>query len=218
MDSYVSHNYKINERSYSLSIEPLFIIKNHLKSNYEGFFLLEEVNSNILGWTEPRENITIINEKNLFEKSNYIDPSHISDEKDLKNCAFGISIVLRHENNSHKKKNLNNNGIESPLYYFEDGKVINLKDNNPDIIKGEDGIVIESLMTKDQKIIISLAKDFIYGELLNYKLFIQKDFSELLNKMNNIKSQKLTSKVVDNNLINNENKIKNYNKNEMKDL
>ena len=117
-----------------------------------------------------------------------------------------------------KKKNLNNNGIESPLYYFEDGKVINLKDNNPDIIKGEDGIVIESLMTKDQKIIISLAKDFIYGELLNYKLFIQKDFSELLNKMNNIKSQKLTSKVVDNNLINNENKIKNYNKNEMKDL
>ena len=106
MDSYVSHNYKINERSYSLSIEPLFIIKNHLKSNYEGFFLLEEVNSNILGWTEPRENITIINEKNLFEKSNYIDPSHISDEKDLKNCAFGISIVLRHENNSHKKKKL----------------------------------------------------------------------------------------------------------------
>ncbi len=59
--------------------------------------------------------------------------------------------------------------------------------------KGEDGILIESLITKDYKIIISLAKDFIYGELLDYRLFIQKDFSESLKKINEIKEKHLSN-------------------------
>ena len=66
MDSIILYNYQISENSYSLSIEPLFIIKHHLKSNYEGFFLLEETDDKILGWTEKRENITIINEQYLI--------------------------------------------------------------------------------------------------------------------------------------------------------
>ena len=104
MDSIILYNYQISENSYSLSIEPLFIIKHHLKSNYEGFFLLEETDDKILGWTEKRENITIINGQYLFEKTKFKDPSHIRDKKELKNVAFGVTIVLRHENNSHKKK------------------------------------------------------------------------------------------------------------------
>ena len=193
MDSYVLYNYKIGALSYSLSIEPIFIIKHHLKSKYEGFLILEEISNDILGWTEPRENITIINEKYLFEKTIFKDPSHIQDEVNLKNCAFGISMVLRHENNSHKKKNVNNKRIASPLYYCEDGKAINITNTNSKIKKGEDGIVIESLITKDYTMIISLAKDFIYGELLNYRLFVQKDFSELMNKANDIKQKQLNS-------------------------
>ena len=38
IDSNILYNYKINYYSYSLSIEPLFIIKYHLKSNYDAFF------------------------------------------------------------------------------------------------------------------------------------------------------------------------------------
>lgn len=217
MDSYVLFNYKINAYSYSLSIEPIFIVKYHLKSNYEGFFILEEKNDNILGWTEPRENITIINEKYLFEKSEIIDPSHIQDEIQLKHCAFGITIVLRHEDNSHKKKNLDNKEIDSPLYYCEDGESINITKNNSQIDKGEDGILIESLITKDYKIIISLAKDFIYGELLDYRLFIQKDFSELLKKINEIKEKHLSNSSIQVNNTNN-NAKENYNRNEMRDM
>ena len=190
MDSYVLKNYAIGEYSYSLSIEPIFILKYHLKSNYEGFFILEELNCAILGWTEPIENITIINENYLFQKFEQNDPSHISNEKDLKNGAFGISIVLRHENNSHNKKNLINTFNNSPLYYCNDGKMIDIRIKNPILKKGEDGIIIESLITEEQTIIISLARDFIYGELLDVKLFIQEDFHELLEKYNDIKSKK----------------------------
>ena len=104
MDSFVLYNFQIPQFSYSLSIEPMFIVKYHLKTNFEGFFILEEINARILGWTEKRENITIINEQYLFEKTNFKDPSHVNDKKELKNLTFRVTIVLRHENNSHKKK------------------------------------------------------------------------------------------------------------------
>ena len=191
MDSFILKNYKINEYSYSLSIEPIFIVKHNLKSNYEGFFLLEEINKNILGWSEPKENITIINEKYLFEKYKYNDPSHIIGKNDLNDCAFGISIFLLYENNSHKSKNLNNRNISTPLYYCEKGEAVNIKLKDSKLEKREDEIKIESLITKNQNIIISLAKDFIYGELLDYRLFIQKDFSELNKKIKEIKQKKL---------------------------
>ena len=211
--SYVLYNHKINSQSYSLSIEPLFIVKHHLKSNYEGFFILEEINDAILGWTEPRENFTIINEKYLLENCNYKDPSHISDKNELKNCAFGITIVLRHEDNSNIK-NLNNNNIDSPLYYCEDGIAINITNNNPIIKKGKDGIIIESLITKDHSLIISLAKDFIYGDLLDYSLFVQKDFSELMEKIKKINKKNEVHNSNEKNLLNN-NQIEMINKNEI---
>ena len=190
MDSYIMHNYNYNSSSYSLSIEPIFIVKHHLKSNYEGFFLLEEVNDNILGWTEPFENVTIINEKYLLAKYKYKDPSNIKNKKDLKDCAFGISIVLLHENNSHKKINLNNCYIDSPpLYYCDDGEAIELTEEISKKKFGEDGILIECLITKEQDTIISLTRDFIYGELLDFRLFIQKDFTELLKRIDDIKKK-----------------------------
>ena len=104
MDSYILHNYLSNDDSYSFSIEPLFILQKHLESNYEGFLILEKQNNNIIAWTEPDVQITIINEYNLFQRTDIKNISVIKDEKIRKNHAFGISIVLRHEKNSHQKK------------------------------------------------------------------------------------------------------------------
>ena len=56
---------------------------------------------------------------------------------------------------------------------------------------GEDGNIIECLIIKNQENIISLARDFIYGELLDFKLFIQKDFTELMKRIDDIKKKKL---------------------------
>ena len=189
MDSNILYNNKINDYSYSLSIEPLFIVKYHLKSNYEGFFFTEKIDNNNLAWTEDKENIIVINEENLFQRSKYIYIEYIDDENDSKSHAFGISIVFRHESNSHKKKNLKNKLIESPIYYCDDGEIKKLIYSNDGGLKGEDGVMIESLIIDDQSIIISLAKDFIYGELLDYKLFIGKDFTELISKMNIIREK-----------------------------
>ena len=48
MDSQILFNYKVKDYSYSLSIEPLFMVKHHLKSNYEGFLFTEKNNDNII--------------------------------------------------------------------------------------------------------------------------------------------------------------------------
>lgn len=184
MDSQILFNYKIEDYSYSLSIEPLFMVKHHLKSNYEGFLFTEKNNDNIIASTENYLNVIIINELNLFAKSKYTDTTYIENIDDSKHHAFSLSMVLRHESNSHKKKNLKNQFIFSPIYYCINGetKKYIYKDNS-----GEDGIIIENIILEDQIIINSLIKDFIYGELLDVNLFIQKDFSEFLNKMNKIR-------------------------------
>ena len=218
MDSIILYNFQISENSYSLSIEPLFIIKHHLKRNYEGFFLLEEIDDKILGWTEKKENVTIINEQYLFEKTKFKDPSHIRDKKELKNIVFGVTIILRHENNSHKKKNKRNKRFPSPLYYCDNGVAMNIINKEFEIYKGEDGIVIESLITRDQTIIISLARDFIYGDLLDKSLFIQNNFNELLKKVKVIKNE-LSDKLQKDSISSNSNNSNTENdKIEMKDI
>ena len=97
---------------------------------------------------------------------------------------------MLHENNSHKKINLNNCYIDSPpLYYCDDGEAIELTEEISKKKFGEDGILIECLITKEQDTIISLTRDFIYGELLDFRLFIQKDFTELLKRIDDIKKK-----------------------------
>ena len=169
MNSQILFNYRINDYSYSLSIEPLFMVKHHLKSNYEGFLFIENNDNNILANTENYLNVIVINELNLFERSKYSNTKYIENINDSKHHAFGISMVLRHESNSHKKKNLKNQFIFSPIYYCINGKTKKYiyKKN-----RGEDGIIIENIITEDQTIINSLIKDFIYGELLDINLFI----------------------------------------------
>ena len=101
MDSYILHNYLLNEeKSYSLSIEPLFIIKYHLKENYEDFFFIEYYNNKELASHYINERITVINESNLFKK----DIHSINNLKEKKNIAFAISMEFRDEKNSHQKK------------------------------------------------------------------------------------------------------------------
>ena len=68
------------------------------------FFTEKIDNNNNIAWTEDKENIIVINEENLFQRSKYAYIVYIKNEKDSKNHAFGISIVFRHESNLHKKK------------------------------------------------------------------------------------------------------------------
>ena len=58
-----------------------------------------------------------------------------------------------------------------------------------------------------------MAKDFIYGELLDFRLFVQKDFSELMNKINSIKQENSNKGITKNEV-----QIRIENKNEMGEI
>ena len=188
MDNYILTNlFYSNKSSYSLSVEPLFILKHHLLETYKDFFLIEFDENDEFASHQINEGITVINEKNLFpdEIGQIYD---INDEKLLKNYAFPISLENRHENNSHQKRHLKSFIVNSPTLYCKDGKVMeyNYKGKNC----GEDGRIIEKFIDEDEYNIYELKKLKIFGELLDYKLFIQKDFKEF---------HKIRQKIINNN-------------------
>ena len=184
MDSYILHNYSLNkEKSYSLSIEPLFIVKHHLIENYDDFFFIEYYSNKSFASHYLKERITVINELNLFNN----DINSLKNIKEKKDSAFSISMEFRHEKNSHQKKNIRNRFEDSPIYYCDNGnikKILYFNEKNKNI--GEDGKLVESFINSDPNVIRILKEKKIFGELLDYSLFIQKDFSLLNNKINEI--------------------------------
>ena len=188
LDSYILKNYYFNgNMTYSLSNEPIIMMKNHLLYNYENFILIvyeNSYNSSYKRGSQDKPNrITIINEKNLFE-NNY------SEQLCDKNNALPISMEFFHEKDSHSKKLFKNLKIQSPLFCY--------KYNRIDILEEpEDGRFIESII--GDKDFIALLKNFKnnLGELMKVEYFIGEDF-EVLNK-------KCKDLIINNNsLLNNE--------------
>jgi len=91
-------------------------------------------------------------------------------------------------------------------------------------IQGEDGRLIEALIDEDRDIILSLKADIIYGNLLDTKFFIQKDFEELKKEMNKIRkmkdkfNDKKDEPKINNNQIKEDLNTKEENQDENKDL
>ena len=194
IDSYILTNHLLqNNKSYSLSIEPLFILRKHLLETYEGFFLIERSSDGRFAQSITDEKITIINIEKIFGLSNIInldDINRIEKSNILKNHAFSLSMEFRHENISHCKKNQKNKNITSPLYYFDKENIKKIKFEKNKKNQGEDGRLIEALIDENRDNINSLQGDIIYGDLLDINLFIQKDFEELKKKMKEIRKKK----------------------------
>jgi hypothetical protein len=195
IDSYILTNILIDENKNnhnccSLSLEPLFMLKHHLLQTYEGFFLIESEKENRYAQSIADDKITIINKVKVFEFSNLgmKNINKIEHPKYLKNHAFAISMEFRHENNSHHKKYQKNINIVSPIYYFDKTEIKSINYLKNGKIQGEDGRLIENFIDEDREVILSLQGDIIYGDLLDYNLFIQKDFSELKEKMKKIQN------------------------------
>ena len=197
LDSYILKNYYYNgEKSYSLSIELVFILKNHLIKNYEDFFFIEKQISDEFAYQAIDENITVINEGNLFDDQDIFEKIYeINEIKKSKNYAMPISMEFRHEKNGHMKKSLKNKHLHSPILYLKNGKVNTLIYKELNNIKiGESGKIIEKCINEDPNIIRELKLVKIYGEILDYKLFIKKDFNELKLKMDEIRNKNKTNK------------------------
>ena len=212
LDSYILSNHLlINNKSYSFTIEPLFIVQKHLIQTYEGFFLIEESNNDRFAKSFTDERITIINITKIFEFSNLGDKNDFEEIKDpitLKDHAFSISMELRNEINYNLKKNQKNIDISLPIYYFDKSDIKKIFYSKNNKIQEGNGRLIEAYIDEDRDVILSLKTDIIYGELLDITLFMQKDFNLLKAKMNEIMKKhnrfKVKKKKFDNKIITND--------------
>ena len=171
-------------------MELLFILQNHLIKNYEDFFFIDRRISNEYAFQTIDENLTVINEANLFNSTILDEISLINEIKKSKNYAMPISMEFRHEKNGHMKKSLKNKNVYSSILYLKDGKVKKfLYEEINGEKKGESGKFIENFIDDNPIVIKELKLVKIFGELLDYKLFIEKDFDNLKLKMNEIKNQ-----------------------------
>ena len=198
LDSFILKNYYIDKQSFSFSLELLFVMKHYLLSFYEGFIFTSTEKSDQYAYMSEQHDITVINEENLFTKcTNYDKLRRINDKKISKNYALPISFEFRHEKNSHQKRRNKNPRVFSPCVFYKDGKyeeirekiIVNRKKGKEVIEKGESGRMVERYLCDDNKRFELLKNIPIFGELLDYTYFVEKDFSRLLKKMDEIKKK-----------------------------
>ena len=187
LDSYILKNYYLDEdMTYSLSNEPIIMMKNHLLYNYENFILIINENSYKNSFKRAAQDkpnrITIINEKNLFDNAH----SELLCNKDN---ALPISMEFFHEKDSHSKKHFKNLKIKSPLFCYKYNRIEILEES-------EDGKFIESIIGDEY--FISNLKNYKnkLGELMRVEYFVGEDFEIL--------KQKYKDLIRNNNIINSE--------------
>ena len=181
LDSYVLFNYYINQPSFSFSMEPLNLLKYHLKSNYEEFFFTtREEEMDRCNFQAADEKLTVINEKKLFQIGNFDESiTEIKEISESINYAFPISMEFRYEKNGYQK----NTDLLSPQFFFRDLKYEKIEYEEKNTIKGGNGKIIESFISPDTKKLEDLKTKLIYGELLDWHLFTQKNFKDLFSKI-----------------------------------
>lgn len=180
LNGYILKNYFVKGAfTYSLSNEPLIMMKNLLLSNYENFILLINENPNNLcnlkAKQDKRNRITCINEKKLFDNTN-------TEKLKGRDNALCISMEFFHEKDSHSKKNSKNLYIKSPLLCFKDSKIDILEES-------EDGRFIRSIIGSKELISNLKNPKNKLGALMNVNYIIQENFNELHSKYNELINQ-----------------------------
>ena len=223
LDSFILYNYCINDFSYSFSMEPLNIMKFHLKSNYDEFFFTTAEIMDKYAFHNLQENITVINENILFKRKSYEDGiAELANIDNPEKYAVSISMEFRHEKNCHQKFATKNNCQFSPHFYVRDLKFEKIEEKKGNIVKGESGRLLESFMSSDIIKIEELKKDQIYGELLDPNLYVHKNFDELFAKKEEIeknnKSNKTNEEDKNVNIKENDNEKSDKNNNEQEKI
>lgn len=204
LNSFICYNYIHNRQSYTFSLELLFMIKFQLLSTYEDFFFIEKSDTKELAITDSFHQITIINEKELF---NGIDISSISNIEEAKNYAMPISICFKHEKGGHYKYLLKNINFAAPFFYYRKLNIEIEIDSSHGFIRGESGVLLENFICPDKQIMLELSTKFIYGDLFKIDYFNGKDFQPLIDKIKQRMEKNIIHKINDNKTF--DNKIKN---------
>lgn len=202
LDSYVKYNYLHDENSYSFSMELLFMMKFILKSSYEPFFFIwNNDQTNIQAYFHKKNRLTVINEKLVFHDIEK-DLKNINDiEKSMK-YVMPISILFKHEKNSHHKYNLKNPEL-SPILYAKGLKMKIITKYQENKIKGESGQLIENYICEDKEVINELINNFCFEELLKTENFLGNSDSIIIETVKKYASNSKKQKKDNNNIIKN---------------
>ena len=194
LDNYILLNYYLNFNSYTLSMEPLIITKNHLLSLYEPFLFvsIEQKISDVktrLACQCTNNDITMINRMGLFG-----DKTGLPHCEKNKNLVIPISMELIHEKNGHSKKLRKNKRQNSPIYFYTKNNIIHLDESNQNVKgeRGESGRLVEYFINyKEDNFVSELKSNFIYEDILSdTKYFTDNNFKKLYEKIKSLKSKK----------------------------
>ena len=183
LNSFILTNYLANkEKSYHLTMENLFILKQYLLPSYKKFFVIEDTNENKFASFSEYFKIIKINEKLLFPDYKYNEVKDYNNINISKDLAVPISNCFRHENNGHRIRSLKNPNINSPTIYFKREGMKKLLYSKEGKINGESGQIVESFIgTKEEIYNIDCSRHL--GDILDYNYFIQENFDNLKNKI-----------------------------------
>ena len=166
---------KKEEYAYTISLENLNDMRNHLLSLQEDYFFIfaDDNTKELLGKYSHPTKITTINQYLLCKDMNPYDGLRTK-----KNYAFSINLVFSHERMGHAKEDFNNPANESPYIFFN-------KDFQKDFIfkekskyyMGESGRMFESFIS-NKCLIKFMKEEKIFGEFFDTKYFIG-DFSQI---------------------------------------
>ena len=176
---------KIDERTpieaYSISMERLEKMKLHLNAFQNKFFFIIDDDNELSFYASfgKKTGITCINEYRLFKNLK---------NRNIYDKAFTTNLELTHECMGHAKEVLNNK--KSPKIYFNKYFRKKTIQNEIEEGEGEPGRVIEGYIC-DNFTMAVVKKICIFGDLLNYKYFVDKDF----NILNNLIEKKLCKEI-----------------------
>ena len=171
----IFHKIIEEEYAYTISLEDLTDMKNHLLSLQEDFFFTfsERNDIELFGKQSASTKITTINQYSLCNNVYFFNGLETR-----KNYAFSINLVFCHERMGHAKEYSSNPGNSSPYIYFnKDFKKDLIFENRNKNYVGESGRMFESFISN--KCLIRFMKyKKIFGKYLDVNYFIG-DFKEI---------------------------------------
>ena len=183
--------YKEHPTEYGTNMSTVDEVKNHLFKLLPKFIVRTNADMKFNASYDDKSKIMIINEKKLFNLNSNLLTNLFENIKSSEKYALPISIEILHELCGHGKKRLINDH-EGSTEEYRDSKydykrcnVLKKVDEQKEIKYPESGIVLENYISRNKKIIRWLKKvqrkDEEIKKVIDFKLWIEKDFTSLEN-------------------------------------
>ena len=185
-NSNICFNFLNNHHCFNCSLLNINEIKMDLiRVTPKYFFISNEVNTGRGEYNEASQ-VMLINEIKMFKSDNNLIDKKVGNE--AKSFAVNISIENFHERIGHAKKDIINYNQNTPKYFFNiQFQIEKFEYSNEEGKKVSDsGYILEKNIFDKKDIIDIMRLSRNVETLYNYKLYVDKNFEELLKEVNSI--------------------------------